>query len=723
MGGMAKALVLSSLCVVLSVALPAAATTPAPYSWATAPWGGGGFVDGFLYHPAVKGILYARTDVGGMYRYDYAGQKWIPLMDAFGHDDANCFGVVTMAVDVNNPDRLYATCGLYLNPQAPNAALLRSDDRGATWQKTPLPFKLGGNAMGRGDGERLQVDPANGDVLWLGTNQDGLWKSNDRGVTFVRVAGFVPKSVTVVLLAGQTIYAASGETGDGLYISHDDGQTFAPASGSPKLIPHQMALDTDGALYVTFSDGLGPHSVTDGAVWKLKSDGTWVDITPVHSDPDSHFGYSGIDIDRQHQGTVAVTSSDRYGKDDVWLSHDGGTTWTAIGPLARHHTEAWPWLVAYTDGAERGPSARQNMGHWMDGVKINPFDSNELIYGTGYGVWKTNDLGHADTGGTVNFDFADNNLEETVVLGLESPPAGPHVIAAVGDVGGAGWDDTRQGPSYLLTPEHETDQSIAFAGANPKIMARTADQAATSGYISTDGAKTWTPMPASPRIAKDADGHAHTSGKIAVSAGGTMLVWVPEAEQAYFSLDRGQTWTAAKGWPAPERGQEAIADKVDDGVFYTYDRATGVILKSRDFGAAFQPYAEGLPKLTGWDHGQLRAVPGQAGDLWLAAPGGLYHTTDGRYVSKAKDVNAAWQITFGKGAPWHVYPAIYLWGKVKGQAGLWRSDDVSGHWIRINDDTHQFGNMRAIAGDPREYGTLYIAPDGRGVMVGRPQVK
>ncbi|MBW8882990.1 MAG: hypothetical protein JF615_16675, partial [Asticcacaulis sp.] len=49
-----------------------AAEAQAPYEWRTVPYGAGGYVDGFVYHPREKGVLYTRTDVGGMYRYDYA---------------------------------------------------------------------------------------------------------------------------------------------------------------------------------------------------------------------------------------------------------------------------------------------------------------------------------------------------------------------------------------------------------------------------------------------------------------------------------------------------------------------------------------------------------------------------------------------------------------------------------------------------------------------------
>ncbi len=690
------------------------------YDWKTVPFQGGGFVQGFLYHPRQKDILYTRTDVGGMYRFDFARDRWIPLMDGFGRDDWDCFGVLSFAIDPNAPDRVYATCGLYLSDRVPDAGVLRSDDRGAHWLKTTLKgVKLGGNALGRGTGERLQVDPRNGDILWLGTNQNGLLKSTDRGVNFTRVTAFVPKSVTTVLVNGDTVYAGSGETGDGLYRSTDGGLTFSHIDGSPHLIPHQTALDSDGALYVTFADGPGPHGVTDGAVWKLK-DGAWSDISPARPSKDLTFGYSGLDIDRQHAGTLVVTTSDRYpGLDDIYLSHDGGATWKPVKPQAEHHPETHAWLTSYVTGHDEDGPNRRDMGHWMDAVKINPFNADELVYGTGYGVWRTRNLSALDSGGTVDFAFANDNLEETVILGLEAPPKGARVLMAAGDVGGAAFTDLDRTPSHgLFTPENKTNQSIAFAALAPNILVRSVDYEEARGFVSNDGGETWIALPSSPPPIATRDWSNHRAGKIAISTKGHTLVWVPENEPAYYSSDMGKTWTLSRGWPAAERGQEVIADKVNDATFFAFDRKMSRILVSRNRGQSFDVLTADLPKFEGWG-GQLRAVPGREEELWLASPAGLYHIHGGK-PSAISGVDAAWQVTFGKAGRGHDYPAVFLWGKVHGEEGLWRSDDSGATWIRINDDAHRFGQMRAIAGDPNRYGVLYIAPDGRGVMVGRP---
>ena len=84
------------------------------------------------------------------------------------------------------------------------------------------------------------------------------------------------------------------------------------------------------------------------------------------------------------------------------------------------------------------------------------------------------------------------------------------------------------------------------------------------------------------------------------------------------------------------------------------------------------------------------------------------------------DVDEIEAFGFGKNAPHESYPALYLAGKVHGQSGVFRSIDQARTWVRINDDQHQWGLILQIAGDPRQYGRVYVGTHGRGVVYGDP---
>jgi photosystem II stability/assembly factor-like uncharacterized protein len=723
------AALLTALSAVAALPLAATAVEPAaqPYAWSNAPLLGGGFVDGFEFHPTERGLLYARTDVGGAYRWDARAGRWIPLNDDLGRGDDQLAGALSLALDPHDPKRVYIAAGEYLGPYARTATILRSDDQGASWSRTELPFHLGGNQDGRSTGERLQVDPHDGAVLLLGTTRDGLWRSDDHGVTWRRVAGFPAASLTLVQFDPQSgrdgqptpvIYAGAADlSGPSLYISRDAGSTWAPVPGTPKgMMPHHVALDGRGTLYATFGNGPGPSGVTDGCVWALETaSGLWRDITPVKPEPGQGvpFGYAGLSLDRQHPGALVVSTLDRWRPgDDLFQSLDGGAHWTSVGARSHHDLAEVPWVEAYAHGKEQ-------MGHWMGALEIDPFDPAHVLYGTGYGVWETHDLSAPGTSTSVQWRFADQGFEETVPLELASPPQGAHLLVAIGDIGGFRWDrfDVSDAHGYF-DPPTETNRSVDFAELKPSLVVRTADQAKSSGYVSNDGGATWAPIPSSPRQTHTADGRYAEAGRIAVSAKGGFWVWAPQRQPGFVSTDQGRTWTASQGWPETQgrQGQLApVADRAVDGVFYLYDATLGDLRISVDGGKSFKPIAQGLPQ----GGGLMRAVPGRARDLWLPTPQGLIHSPDpSKPFANVKSVQEAWAVGFGKAAPGRAYPAVFLWGKVGGAAGLFRSDDEGASWIRIDDPTHRFGAFSAIAGDPRVWGRIYLATGGRGVIVG-----
>jgi hypothetical protein len=82
-------------------------------------------------------------------------------MDWVSDKDTGLLGIESLAIDPSSPNKLYLSAGIaYLNGGA--SAILKSDDYGQTFKRIDVTsqFKVHGNGMGRGNGEKLQVDPA-----------------------------------------------------------------------------------------------------------------------------------------------------------------------------------------------------------------------------------------------------------------------------------------------------------------------------------------------------------------------------------------------------------------------------------------------------------------------------------------------------------------------------------------------------------------------------------
>ncbi|HKT27249.1 MAG TPA: cellulase, partial [Dyella sp.] len=186
----------------LSLSPVAAFAQSAPsYTWNNVRIVAGGYVDGIIAHPKQQGLFYARTDVGGAYRYNATTAQWVPLNDWVPPADSQWTGIESVAIDPNNPNMLYLVGGLYTQSWGANGAILVSSDQGAHFTAHPLSFKVGGNMDGRNVGERLQVDPNKGSILFYGTRNDadqastnGLWTSTDSGSTWSRVSSFTALS-------------------------------------------------------------------------------------------------------------------------------------------------------------------------------------------------------------------------------------------------------------------------------------------------------------------------------------------------------------------------------------------------------------------------------------------------------------------------------------------------------------------------------------------------
>lgn len=73
----------------------------------------GGYMTGIAIHPTVPDLVYARTDVGGLYRWDASGKQWIPLFDWVSPDESNIYGIDGVAIDKNNPNVVYVAAGKY----------------------------------------------------------------------------------------------------------------------------------------------------------------------------------------------------------------------------------------------------------------------------------------------------------------------------------------------------------------------------------------------------------------------------------------------------------------------------------------------------------------------------------------------------------------------------------------------------------------------------------
>ncbi|WP_150240465.1 cellulose binding domain-containing protein [Nocardiopsis quinghaiensis] len=726
-------------------------TAQSAYEWDNVRINGGGFVPGIVFSETEPGLAYARTDIGGAYRWNPDTERWIPLLDWVGWDDWGYTGVVSIATDPVDPDRVYAAVGTYTNDWDPeNGAILRSEDRGETWDVTELPFKLGGNMPGRGLGERLAVDPNDNSVVYFGARGGhGLWRSTDHGATWAEVEAFpnpgdyvqdpsdetgMMSDVTGVTWVDfdprsggdgsvtQDVYVGVADLEDPVHRSQDGGRTWESVPGAPTghLPAHSVVDHEGGQLYMATTSTPGPYDGDSGDVWRMDlATGEWTNVSPVpSSSEDNYFGYGGLTIDRQDPDTLMVATQISWWPDiQIYRSTDRGETWTQAWEYSSYperdkryemDISAAPWLDF--GGGGTPPETQPKLGWMTQAMAIDPFDSDRFMYGTGATVYGSDNLTNWDADTTFDIEVKVRGLEETAVNDLISPPEGAPLHSALLDVGGFTHQDLDTAPDQMYQqPYWGHGTSLDFAELAPATIARVggSDEEAAIG-LSTDGGDSWW---AGQEPAGVTDG-----GTVAVGADGSAVVWSPDGTGVHVSTTTGSSWTASTGVPD---GARVEADRVDPDVFYAV--SGGTFYTSTDGGATFAARFDGLPA-----EGNIRfgAVPGHTGDVWVAGGTGdhygMWRSTDaGATFQRIKSVDEGDAVGFGAPAPGADYPAVYTSSRIDGVRGIFRSDDAGQSWVRLNDDQHQWGwTGSVVTGDPNVYGRVYVGTNGRGIVHG-----
>lgn len=688
------------------------------YKWDNVSIGGGGFVSGIVTSKSERGVVYARTDVGGAYRYVSQTGRWVALTDWLSQADVGLMGVESLAIDPRNAANLYMLAGTeYFN--GGKTAILHSTDYGKSFAVTDVTsqFKAHGNGMGRGTGERLQVDPGSSNVLFVGTRHNGLFKSVDSGATWTRVNGLnvndTPNGVGIsfVLLDPTSVTQGTakrifvgvsryGAVGPNLYLSKDGGATFAPVAGAPAgLIPQRAALTSKGRLYLTYGNGAGPHGgsasepLDQGQIWEYNTvGGAWTNVTPAGK----NMAFGGISVDPTNPKHLVASTVNTWllqrqepaaiWGDRIFTSVDAGRTWTDL--MERGMTvdpNGIDWI------------SKQAI-HWAASVEFDPFDPKSAWVVSGNGLFKTSDIDAPKS----SWKFDVRGIEETAVFSAESIPSGP-LVSVLGDYDGFIQDASDQ-YGVQHSPTMGTTTGLAVAAQAPRVMARVGN----SLYTSTNMGASWAQAPSimAPK------------GNVALSADGYVLLHSPEnSSTTYRSTDSGANWTPVAGLAV--NNARPVADPVNPAKFYVYDRGTGKLLVSTDGGVSFSPAAQ----LAAGGSTILRATPGVEGELWACLnSSGLSHSTDsGATFTKVSTIASCETVGLGKGAPGASHPTLYMWGAVSTARGLLRSIDQGASWERINDDAHQYGGpqMGWITGDMNTYGTVYMSTAGRGIAYGK----
>ena len=672
--------------------------------------GGGGYVCSVIESLTEDDIFYAKTDVGGIFRWNESTKRWKPLHEWVSPGQTSYMGTESFAIDPNSPNKVYAVGGTsYWNNGI--TAIMRSNDRGDTWDVVDVTskFKADGNGSERQKGETLAVDPANGNILYFGTRyNNGLFKSTDAGKTWNRVTTF-PDSIGLkssfsfvhfdidsqTANGCSTIYVGNFKTGNNVHVSRDFGETWQSIGGVAVGKPQRCANSkNDRNLYITFT--------STGAVVKYNMDTkSWLNITPA-----TGRNWSGIAVDQNSPLKIVATTYNYWSSqqpwgwgDEVYYSSNGGASWV--------------------NKTKNGGCTMENNGigwmqnhalHWAGSTAMSHNKPGRVFVVSGNGIFSTDNIAAASP----VWKVVSQGLEETVAVnqGMLSVLNGP-LITSFGDINGFVHTDISKYPSSQI------NQSVymAFAPLKPSTIVRTVNLEKTVNsvkvsysvvYLSENNGSSWTQLPALPVDIK--------SGTVTVSADGKFIHWkgsdTANGTKHYWTEDKGATWNLC----TTTINATPVCDAIDPLKFYLFDNANGYIYVSSDGSKTFKA----ISNVGTSNASVIKHAIGNEGHIWISSSGKIRYSTDGGKTFTNTSNYTCTAFALGKEAPGTNYPAIYIWGKSTNDSpeAMYRSIDKGAIWIRANDDMHQWGslaNAGNIEADKNVYGLTYKSTAGMGI--------
>lgn len=700
-------------------------------NWVSARFGGGGMVTGIVCHPAEKDLVYVRTDVGGAYRFDGTKKEWIALNDSFGEKDKNLLGISGIAIDPQNPDVVYLAAGEYWYMKDYGSDVLKSYDRGRTWEKTGLNVAFdANNGEGRRRGECIAVDPNNSGVIYCGTRFNGLAASDDGAKSWY----YIPDVESAISYPGQntsqgirvvafddesgvadgrtkTVYVASDELG--VYKTNDGGRSWSIIDDSPKSVLRMECIG--GALYMAAKTGI------------FKYDGfKTTDITPENAaGRKAETVCTAYTSDKKP--VIIATCEGDYPEFYVYRKIGDGDWELCSSEINSNNiiTNEMTW---------------DEIGINFCATAIDPHPDNEgeiLMWGLdGRGIWKSTDMLSND----IKYSFDVKGIEETCVNNVVSVP-GDNPYVAVMDY--AGWKMSNphgyDNYHFFSVPSALTDHvngeylgqitGFDFCEENPKFIAMSAD-CVNYGFVcvSEDGGESFKNN-GFPTTEGAGMGDVAVSSQIKDKKYPVIVACARRNEKsrdvyALWSDDWGRTWHRCEGLPPNlydasqyDQSRNIIEpDRVRANVFYAIDKANGDIYVSEDWGESFKKSRSAVKFTDKGDYCSVVSNPKKANEVYVVINKSLYKTNDGfENITKLTEFDNVSDFSYGKGKGEDM--SLYVLGNIKGRHGLYRSDDAGASWLKLNGKEYGLANANRVEGDRNVYAKAYVGTSGRGVFV------
>ncbi|HXB12863.1 MAG TPA: T9SS type A sorting domain-containing protein [Bacteroidia bacterium] len=552
--------------------------------------GGDGRINHIRFYPGNANIMYACSPTGGLWKSTDGGNTWNNNTDQLTE-----LGTSDLAIDPVNLNIMYLATGDCDGPGADfhsvsTMGILKSTDGGNTWNPSGLSYTQAATGPAYGTVTNLAINPNNTKVINAATSY-GMYFSNNSGATWKQADTGFFRSVEMEPFHTSIVYAST-ENGK-FYRSKDSGKTYVqitnglPASGLAARMTIAVSPADSNYVYVVaedaFSDSFyGLYRSTDRGQ-------TFTQMSNYSSagDLSVNYGWYGLPL------AVSPTNADTIltGGLDVYLSADGGATWTL--------NASWTGSGA--------PYAHADGHHYI----FTPGSGASWFDACDGGIFK------ATNAGAIYTDLSnDLKIAEIYAIGASALTPG---LSLTGwqdngtNESGSPWQQVNGGDGMQPFIDYTNDNTMYSASQDGAL------------YNSFDGGFTWNYI------------------SYSIPENGPWLTrWLqdPQAPNTLFagfsniwqSTDQGNTWAAISNFSSNTALVYAlIVDPVNDNVLYTAWKDS--IFYTTNQGTTWKNITANLPVSQAWITG-LALDPANSKHAWATFSGyvdsvKVYQTYDG----------------------------------------------------------------------------------------------
>lgn len=650
-------------------------------NWTWAGWGGGGYFWSNAWDPADPNTLYLGGDVCGIYKSTDRGKSWF-----FVNNGLHEYGVYGLAAAPSQSGVLYC--------MTPNG-MARTTNGGAEWVplEETMRNRLNLSSHRPGSVRPIAVHPTNPKALYAGSAKGYLYRSADGGeswqeVDYLAPLRAAPQKPIAEPSSGAGFLCATMKAGSGIW---DKSGRLEQYYGVPQDWSGYEKLTADIFIPAKLQTLQVQLVAQTGANWAWQSSpgtrckpGEWTTV---------EFSLSGLSNPQQvnmthimfrtegraYDGDIGVDAVTLHGKDG---SKKVIGDWNAPGTM-----EGWrvskagdaPLIKSIRSSSEKAGLSEAPVG----GVAIartNP--SIVFVANNRYGVFRSTDAGK-----TWQHVSALPSRGNSVAIHPRDPRL---VYAAMGGDGAWASKDGGETWTRMALAEGRSIREIVCDPRSPKVL-HVIGSAGWNGFVakSTDGGATWKENRGFRRdrvgnpTLPEGGGGLSTPTNLALSPTNPDLLFISANWNNVFSEDGGETWVESS------RGADITCFhdlRIVDGKVYGAAMDEGTLV-SEDDGKTWRQISPKVYK------------DGLSGHQWRV------------------------QVVPRPGATPRVISTVSPWQGAKvWPNGVLVTDDYGKTLIRATglpdklptgDTAWEHGYARALALDPRNPDTVYVAIDGK----------